>query len=243
MTPRRRCLVLLGTTLALTSACQRDKTEPAGDTGAVASAPSNAKASPGATAAAKKPATTQGPLGNPTAVGPALEVIPGRGIGPIRFGATFATVERHMENPCDVRTETQCIYTKQAVEFTMKDGVVDGIQVHRRDRVAGKTPGGEPLYYGSYFGGLPPKIVLGIHKHVAVEELRPAEKVEALDPPNEHGTVERHHYPGLVLDYDRLPNGNTVLAGFRILKDPKAESPALAQTGAAAEGNAPAAKP
>lgn len=231
MTSRRCSLVLLGTALALTSACQRDKGESTSSS-AAATAPENPTTPPAATAAAEKPSRTQGPLGNPTAVGPALEVVPGRGIGPIRFGATFATVERHMDNPCDLRTETQCIYTKQAVEFTMKEGVVDGIQVHRRDRVAGKDPNGETLYYGSYFGGLPPKVVLGVHKHIAVSELRPADRIEKLDPPSEHGTVERHHYPGLVLDYDRLPNGNTVLAGFRILNDPKAESPALPEKGA-----------
>lgn len=185
-------------------------------------------------------AARSGPLGNPLPVGPPLEILPGQGIGPIRFGATFATVERHMANPCDERTETKCIYVKQAVEFTMKDGVVAHIQLHRRDRPAGKTAEGKPRYYGSYYGGLHPEIVMGLHKHVAVAELQKPERVESLPKPDPNGTIERHHYPGLIVEYDRIPNGNTVLGGFQILPAPDAKSPAL--TGAELEAARAAAK-
>ena len=38
-------------------------------------------------------------------VGPRQMVVPGRGITAIRFGATVETIERHMQAPCDVKTE------------------------------------------------------------------------------------------------------------------------------------------
>lgn len=219
--------------------CDRDKADaPSGSAPSAAASPAAPSPSAAPQSAPSQPYVAKG---SRKAVGPLFEVLPGRGLGPIRFGATFATVERHMQHPCDVRTETKCIYVDQAVEFTMKDGVVVDIQVHRRDRVAGKSPDGKTLYYGSFHGGLLPEIALGLHKDVAVTELRPAERVEVVDPPNEHGTVERHHYRGIVLEYDRLPNGNTVLGSFHLLNDPQAESPALPKAGALPPAQPPAA--
>lgn len=156
-----------------------------------------------------------------------MEILPGKGIGPIRFGATFETVERLMTNPCDVRTETKCIYRNQAVEFTMTEGVVSHILLHRRDRPAGTASDGAPLYFGSFYGGLQPTIALGLHKYVAVTELKPAQRVETLTEPGEYGTLERHYYEGIVMEYDRLENGNVVLGGIQIVPAPDAESPAL----------------
>lgn len=227
--------------LVLTTGCKRDEGAPTPSTKAPAGEPS---ATQQAATAAKKPPAAQGPLGNPTAVGPPLEILPGRGIGPIRFGATFETVERHMANPCDVRTETKCIYVNQAAEFTMHEGVVTHIQLHRRDRPAGEGPDGKPRYFGSYFGGLRPEIVMGVHRHIAVEELRPAERVEKLPGSDANATIERHHYPGLVVEYDRLPNGNVVVGGFQVLQDPDAPSPALSPEELAAKraGKGPAQK-
>lgn len=227
--------------LALATACKSRKTSPPATTEALAT--ETPAESAGAQQAPKK-SGAEGPLGNPTPVGPPLEVLPGRGIGPIRFGATFETVERHMTNPCDVRTETKCIYVNQAVEFTMQEGVVARIHVHRRDRPVSAGAKGQPHYFGSYFGGLRPEIVLGVHRHIVLGEVRPAERVEKVEGENPYGTVERHHYPGLVLEFDRLSNGNVVLGGFQVLRAPDAQSPALsveeleAKRGA---GDAPAA--
>lgn len=213
--------------LALLGACKSEDASPQPNTEA---APDNGTAkSDGAAKGAAQTTEQQSsaPLGHALPVGPALTILAGQGIGPIRFGATFATVERHMLNPCDERTETKCVYVNQAVEFTMKDGVLAHIQLHRRDRAAGKTAAGKPRYFGSYYGGLPPEIVMGLHKRVAVAELREADRVEVLPQPDANGTVERHHYPGLIVEYDRIANGNTVLGGFQIVPAENPESPAL----------------
>lgn len=237
---RRAHLVVTGcglaAALALLGACKSEDSSPRPSGGATSGENESGKSSSSnenranengakeTSAASQEPS---GPLGHALPVGPPLTILPGQGIGPIRFGATFATVERHMQNPCDERTETKCVYVKQAVEFTMKDGVVAHIQLHRRDRPAGKTADGKPRYFGSYYGGLPPEIVMGLHKHVAVAELRPADRVEVLPQPDANGTVERHHYPGLIVEYDRVANGNTVLGGFQILPAEDPKSPAL----------------
>ncbi len=165
------------------------------------------------------------PLGNPQPSGPPLQVLPGQGVGPIRFGATFATVARHMQRPCDERTETRCLYIDQAVDFTMKDGVVDGIYAVRRDRPAPPRANGKPRYFGTFFGGLPPDLSLGVHKHIVLEELSPPERIETLPTPDQNGTVERHYYDGLVLEFDKLPNGNTVLGAIRVSPSKTAKNP------------------
>jgi hypothetical protein len=215
-------------TLALLAAialpgCKNDKA-PAGTEGtAPLGAPS---APPKAPPTPKKGPIPEGfPQGNPRSLGPPLQVMPGQGIGPIRFGATFDTVARHMQHPCDERTETRCLYIDQAVDFTMKDGVVDGIYVVRRDRPAPPRADGQPRYFGTYFGGMLPDIALGVHKHIIEEELHPPERIEKLPAPDANGTVERHYYDGVVLEFDKLPNGNTVLGAMRILPSKTAKNP------------------
>jgi hypothetical protein len=131
-----------------------------------------------------------------------------------------------MQRPCDERTETRCLYIEKAVDFTMKDGVVDGIYVVRRDRPAPPRPDGTPRYFGTYYGGILPDIALGLHKHIVEEELHPPERVEKLPAPDaQNGTVERHYYDGLVLEFDKLPNGNTVLGAMRITPSKTAKNP------------------
>ena len=74
-----------------------------------------------------------------------LAIQAGQGVGPIRIGATVATIERLMAAPCEVKTESVCRYIKRAVEFDLdKSGVTDRIVVHRHDRPAGPDAKGEP---------------------------------------------------------------------------------------------------
>src|SRR3954468_24171393 len=46
--------------------------------------------------------------------GPQLAIQAGQGVGPIRIGATVATIERLMEAPCEVKTESVCRYIRRA---------------------------------------------------------------------------------------------------------------------------------
>ena len=69
---------------------------------------------------------------------PSLAIQAGQGVGPIRIGATVATIERLMEAPCEVKTESVCRYIRRAVEFDLdKNGFTERIVVHRHDRPAG----------------------------------------------------------------------------------------------------------
>src|SRR5262245_38520182 len=56
----------------------------------------------------------------PVAVGPILGIFPGEGLGAVRFGATPATIERLLEGPCEIKTDTVCRYIARGVEFRLK---------------------------------------------------------------------------------------------------------------------------
>lgn len=148
------------------------------------------------------------------AVGPELVVVPGVGLSAIRFGATFDTLERQMTAKCEVRTETRCTFVDQAVDFTMKDGVVVGMKVNRRGRAVPGIPG---RLFGFFKGFAPPQVQLGLHRHIVHEELGlKLERSEDVKGPD--GLVAREYYPGLVIEYDQLPNGNVVAGAFEVLR-------------------------
>src|SRR4051812_45172747 len=136
---------LAGTVLSLALGCQskaRSTPEPVASTsvGVPASLPStgavaSASASPGPvpTSSVQLP---QGPL---------LAIQAGRGVGPIRIGATVATINRLMEAPCEVQTPEVCRYIARGVEFWLdQKGVTDRIVVHRHERPAGLDAHGQP---------------------------------------------------------------------------------------------------
>lgn len=146
-------------------------------------------------------------------MGPRLVVQPGKGLSAIYFGATRATIERHMHAPCDVATETRCGYVDEAVEFTLEQGVLSKVVVQPRDRAVPGKPG---AFYGTFRGILPPRIALGLHQHIVVEEFGKPDREEELALEAPTGPKARGHYDGLVLEYDRIENGNTVLTGMVI---------------------------
>lgn len=184
----------------------------------------SAEASPPQATAAPVPAKSPTPV-YLEPIGPELIVAPGRGISAIRFGTNFETLARHMEGPCDVRTETRCVYIAQAVDFTMKDGVVVGMKIHRKDR---HVPGLPERVFGIFKGMMPPSIQFGLHRHIVAEEIKmKPERVENISDGGVDGLVAREHYPGVIVEYDRLPNGNVVAASFEVVPlAPSAGSPA-----------------
>ncbi len=203
--------LLLAALLSAATGCSKAQKEK-GEAAPGASTP----AAPTASAPAKPLYAPKKPLGNPRPAGPPQIVLPGKGIGAIRFGATWKTVERHMAAPCTLRTDDHCIYVDEAIDFTMKDGVIDRIDIHLRDRPAGKGPDGKQRYYGTFNGVIRPDFMLGMHKHVLLEGVGQPTRVEKVSSPGPTGLVERHHYDGMILDYDKLENGNVVLAGIEV---------------------------
>lgn len=155
-------------------------------------------------------------LGHQFPVGPRLVFLPGKGVGAIRFGATVETIERHMEAPCDKKTEDRCLYVREAVEFFLKDGVLERIKAHRRDREISDPPENGEKYFGSLRGIVQPKIMLGLHRHIVLEEFGEPKKKEPVSPPGPGGLVDRHYYDGINFEYDKIKNGNTVLAAIEI---------------------------
>ncbi|GEM_PF-1587098 len=155
--------------------------------------------------------------GSSERLGPQLILLPGQGVGAIRFGATFATVERHMGAPCDIRTETRCAYIRQAVEFTMNDGVLVSLLAQGRGRVVSGQQEGKDTHYGTFHGVLPPSIQFGLHHHIALKEFGEPTLKKRFEAAGASRLVERDFYDGVTLEFDSLSNGNEILAGIEIL--------------------------
>lgn len=154
----------------------------------------------------------------PSPVGPVLAIAAGKGVGPIRLGATVATIERLMDAPCEVQTADVCRYVVRAVEFDLKDGVTDRIVVHRHDRPAGTNAAGQTEVYGFFNGAIPPGVGLGMTPSAVLEALGKPTSTEAVTTANVNNTIERATYPGLVLEYDVYKNGKVMLGGIVIGK-------------------------
>ncbi len=164
----------------------------------------------------------------PIRTGPGLAILAGKGVGPIRIGATVKTIERHMNLPCDVRTEKLCRYIGRAVDFHLEDGVVDSIVVHRQGRPAGKDKKGESRQFGIFNGALLPDFEMMMKQSVIRNHLGPPLRTEKVDSDNPNHTVERDYYAGMVVEYDRYDNGQVVLGGVRIEKPEGSKSAAKA---------------
>lgn len=174
----------------------------------------------------QKPAAeaVQPPKGNPMPTGPRLVAMPGKGLSAIRVGATRETIERHMGEPCDIVTDDRCAYIDEAVEFFLEDGTLVRIKAHRRGRSVNGT---KDQYYGTFRGVLLPTIMMGLHRHIVLEEFGEPEKKEPVNPPGPDGLVDRHFYDGIILEYDLIDNGNTVLAGMEIFPSDTAKEVTL----------------
>ena len=204
-----------------------------------ATKPSPAASSASAPAASASVSAVEGHSAIQVPIGPRLAILAGTGIGPIRFGATVATIERLMEAPCDFKTADKCRYILQAVEFELKDGVVDRIVIHRHERPAGPDAQGKPQVYGFFNGAIPPYLGFGMIPSAAIKLLGPPTSVEQVTIPNDFNTVERDAYPGMVLEYDRYTNGNLILGGVVLTKADTNPTPGIASSQAAPAASAP----
>jgi hypothetical protein len=174
--------------------------------------PSPESAAPSAAAApnaSAPPSSTlvPGPRVWVMATGPKLEILPGAGVGPIRIGATVATIERLMDLPCQQKTETMCGYSGRGVEFYLKDGVTVEIRAYRPVRP--KLPAGTT--YGVFNGAMRNGVAFDMLLPAVRELLGPPLKVTPVTDGGEAHTVEVDDYKGMRIEFDRKDNGYIVV--------------------------------
>lgn len=219
--------------LALPLSC-REKAEPA----------SRASEKPATDPSAEKPTEPQAkdapappgaPKGSLELIGPELWVTPGKGIGSLFFGAFEEVIQKRLEAPCaaeKIERETtpsgvvekkRCAYIDHGFELTFEDSVLIGIHVHRRDREVRGYDLKEPRYYGTFKGGVPPKIMIGLFKHIAEEEYGKPPREEKLPELGPDGLYARGFYPGVTFEYDEIHDGSVKLAGFIVEPDEQAK--------------------
>jgi hypothetical protein len=135
---------------------------------------------------------------------------PGKGFGPVRFGATVQTIERLMEAKCEQLTDKFCRYIAAGIEYELTDGVVSGMAVFREGRgvpgIPGKTWGLTRLV-------IPPDIVPRVvlrYVHSVMGKPESSQPIEGISPDR---TVLRETYPGLILEYDRGEFSTEVVLG------------------------------
>lgn len=147
--------------------------------------------------------------------GPPLAILAGKGFGPIRFGATVATVERLMQAPCEIRTETACRYIGRGADFLLKDGVVVEMRAYRLDRPTEPAP----KRFGLFNGRTPEGLALSMLPTAADELLGKPIKKEAVKDGGPAGTVEIRYYNGLRIELDQLPDGRIAIGALIVTKD------------------------
>ncbi|MCB9590855.1 MAG: hypothetical protein H6718_35955 [Polyangiaceae bacterium] len=202
------------TTGVLSTACNEDKAS-----GSVASAKASAVA-PSATAVPLTQSRGNELTGFEVApgkfaipVGPRLILEPGKGAGPVRFGATVETIERQMGFKCQDLSATFCGMTTAAIDFLLKDGKVNEIHVHRIQRPSSPARDGARRVYGVFNGRLIKDISMGQFRGLVDEALGKPLRVDKITEENAFGTYEIAHYAGVSLEFDHLKNNNNVLGG------------------------------
>jgi hypothetical protein len=168
--------------------------------------------------------------------GPMLAVLAGQGVGPIRIGATVPTIERLMELPCEVKTESVCRYVARGVEFNLENGATKSIYVQRAGRPT-KDAQGNDTEFGFFKGGIPPDLRLGMIPKAIQEYLHEPQRVERSGETGTANKVETHFYDGMTLEYDRIENGNLVLGGILIFKSETAKEPPVLPNGSASKAS------
>ena len=229
---RLLAVAVFGAILALTGCGKKRNPDPkaSASTTASASAPTRPPPSPELMSAYQRQ------LAKPPIVpiGPRIGLVPGVGAPPIMFGATVSTIERQMGSPCYTKTDTLCRYPAHALEFYLDRGVLVKIHAHRRERPAGNDKHGAPTVFGALNGGIPADPSEGRPDGVALGMTIPGvaagmpgpQRIENVTEQNAFGTVQRHYYPGAILEYDRF-EGTTdkvpVLGGIIIVPNEKAK--------------------
>ncbi len=148
--------------------------------------------------------------------GPAFAIEAGGGLGPVRFGATVATIERLMGAKCDEITDKYCRYISAGVEFELTGGVVSGIIVYRHDRAVAGSPGKK---WGRTRCAIPPDISPRVIQTYVHATLGKPQSSEAVDAANPNRTAIRETYPGLLIEFDRGEYTQELIVGsIRIIK-------------------------
>jgi hypothetical protein len=155
-------------------------------------------------------------------LGAPLPILPGQGIGPIRFGATKQTIERLMGAPCDDATETLCRYVARGVDFKLEGGAVKEIRISRKGREAKRSADGSIIEYGFFNGAILPDLYFGMQPSALQEHLGAPQKLEKVSPMGADGFSERHVYDGMTLEYDLWSNGKLVLGAAVLTKSDSA---------------------
>lgn len=155
-------------------------------------------------------------------MGARFPILPGQGIGPIRFGATKETIERLMGAPCDDSTETLCRYVGRAVDFKLEGGAVKEIRISRKGREAKRGADGSIIEYGFFNGSFLPDLYFGMQPSALQEQFGQPQKVEKVAPMGADGFSERHFYDGVTLEYDLWSNGKLVLGAAVLTKSDSA---------------------
>lgn len=194
----------------------------------------------GAAGAAQKPAHARpippvAPEPWHVPVGPTLLIEPGKGMGPIRFGAHVETIERLIGEPCEEKRQDSphvlaCRYSAQAVEFLLTDGALTSMHAHRLGRPFKKDPKPDfGIFNGRFEGGA----AIGMLMSGVQELLGKPKAVHQVKDPNPYGTIEVHDYDGFSLEYDRLDENRVVLGGI-VLTAPHAAGSASSSSAKAA---------
>lgn len=216
----KRCLLALGC-LFLTGGCRSGNAESNPTAARAASAPGGPKAAAAAPSAVDErnlPPKAPPPWHIP--VGISLPIVPGKGFGPIQFGARLDTVERLMAVPCEEKKQEApnvvvCRYSAQAVEFYLTDGKVTRMRAHRTGRLMREEP---KLDFGIFNGRFVDGATFGMVMSAVQEMLGKPTAVRKLDGSNPYGTVEIHDYPNYSLEYDQLKPGQVILGGVDLTR-------------------------
>jgi hypothetical protein len=221
--PSRLSAALLSGAL-LSAGCRSGEVEPIPAPPGVGAAPAPAAlpaAGQPAAQARKQPLAPLAPEPWHVPVGISLPIEPGKGLGPIRFGAHLDTIERLMGEPCEQKRQDSpnvlvCRYSAQAVEFILKDGAVHIMHAHRLGRPFLEDPKPDfGIFRGRFEAGVSFNMLMGPVQEV----LGKPKAVHQVTTPNKYGTVEVHDYPDFTLEYDRLDKDRVVLGGV-ILTEP-----------------------
>lgn len=196
---------------------------PAASTAAPASGAGGAAGNQAPVAQRSRPLAPLAPEPWHIPVGISLPILPGEGIGPIRFGANLETIERLIAEPCEEKRQDApnviaCRYSAQAVEFFLKDGKLERLRIHRLGRPFLKDPKPD---FGIYNGRFQSGVSLGMLQPAVQELLGKPKAVRPVQEPGLFRTVELHDYEGFVLEYDKSDSGQIVLGGIQ-LSAPKA---------------------
>jgi hypothetical protein len=151
-----------------------------------------------------------------------LAITPGKGFGPIRFGARIDTIERLIGEPCEERRDdgakSICRYSAQAVDFVLENGVVTQMRAHRLGRPFKDTAKPD---YGIFNGSFENGLAFGMVPAAARELAGAPKSVRPVSDDNRFHTVEVHEYDGFRLEFDRISPDSVVLGGV-VLDAPKA---------------------